>query len=63
VTQLRRSLPLEGRVAAHRPGGVVGDAPRAHIIWNMGHHYQMVADGRNNPLWPLLGHLPLKGGE
>ncbi len=63
MTEKRRSLPLKERAFAQRPGRVVGDAPRTHILLKMGQRCRMVADGRNNPLWPLLGHLLLKGGE
>ena len=44
------SLPLEGRVAAQRPGGIDADVLDA-----------VLAPRADTPLWPA-GHLPLKGG-
>ncbi len=56
----RLPLPLEGRVAAKRPGGVRTAVLDAEFFAG---EFRRLACGRTDPLWPLRGHLPLKGGE
>ena len=45
------SLPLEGRAAAQRPGGVASAVRGVKAV-----------PAEVTPLWPA-GHLPLKGGD
>jgi hypothetical protein len=57
------SLPLEGRVAAKRPGGVATAALGAFFAPPDLNVAGRLERGRGNPLWLLRSHLPLKEGE
>ncbi len=49
--------PLEGEMSSQATEGVASREALTPCTEDEG------APGRTDPLWPLCGHLPLKGGD